>query len=94
MKALRKLRVKHESGLHIRPVTDLVKWLGSYKASVVVTHNNISVNAKSIIGLLSLAAERSAVLTIQAEGEDAHQMVEDLLLHFQDYFEEESHVLT
>ena len=74
---LQKLKVKetfvvlNDKGLHTRPATELVKCVSNFKAQVTLHYQNLSVNAKSLLGILMLAAARGAKIRIEAEGEDA-----------------------
>ncbi len=65
------LTVRHEVGLHARPAAMFVQTAKPFKCDVRVTHGEREANAKSILGVLALGAERGAVITIRAEGEDA-----------------------
>lgn len=71
--------VKNEKGLHTRPSTELVKCASSFKAQVSLIYQNLTVNAKSLLGVLMLAASRGAKIKIEAEGEDAEEVVESIL---------------
>lgn len=70
--------VKNDRGLHTRPCTEIVKCSTCHKADVRLHYNNSSVNAKSILGIMMLAAPRGAKICIEAEGEDAEQLVSAL----------------
>ena len=65
-------------GMHARPCAEFVKLAGGFSASVRVTKNEFTVNGKSIMGVLMLAAERGSCLTITAEGNDAALAIEAL----------------
>jgi phosphocarrier protein HPr len=67
------LTVRHEVGLHARPAAMFVQTAKPFGCSIIVTHGEREANAKSILGVLALGAERGAVITIRAEGEDAEQ---------------------
>jgi len=67
------LTVRHEVGLHARPAAMFVQTAKPFKCDVRVTHGEREANAKSILGVLALGAERGAVITIRAEGEGASQ---------------------
>jgi len=71
--------VMNEKGLHTRPCTELVKCASSFKAQVFLVHQNLTVNAKSLLGVLMLAAARGAKIKIEAEGEDAEQVIDSLI---------------
>lgn len=57
------------SGLHARPATEFVKTAGQFKnTSITIKKDNKEVNAKSVIGIMTLGAKQGAVLTICADG--------------------------
>jgi phosphocarrier protein HPr len=58
-------------GLHARASAKLTQVASSYKCEVWLTRNDRRVNAKSIMGVMMLAAGKGASITIEAEGEDA-----------------------
>ncbi len=67
--------VLNEKGLHTRPSTELVKCASRYKAQVTLYYHDLSVNAKSLLGILMLAASRGAKIRVEAEGDDAEQAI-------------------
>jgi phosphocarrier protein HPr len=71
--------VMNEKGLHTRPSTELVKCASAFKSQVNLIYQNLTVNAKSLLGILMLAAARGAKIKIEAEGEDAEQAVSTIL---------------
>jgi len=71
--------VINEKGLHTRPSTELVKCASSFKSQVSLIYQNMTVNAKSLLGILMLAAARGAKIKIEAEGEDAKEAVKSIL---------------
>lgn len=71
--------VKNTYGLHARPATRFVEVAGGFVADIeVLGPGGAKVNGKSVMGLLTLAAEKGVSLTIRAEGEDAQAAVERL----------------
>ncbi len=82
---LQKLKIKdsfvvlNEKGLHTRPATELVKCVSNFKAQVTLHYQNLSINAKSLLGILMLAAARGAKIRIEAEGEDADACIAALI---------------
>ncbi len=71
--------VINEKGLHTRPSTELVKCASSFKSRVSLHYLDLSVNAKSLLGILMLAAVRGAKITIEAVGEDAEEAVKSII---------------
>ena len=62
--------VVNEKGLHTRPSTELVRCAATFKSQVTLFYQNLSVNAKSLLGILMLAAARGAKIQIEAIGDD------------------------
>ncbi len=71
--------VKNNKGLHTRPSTELVKCAAHFRASIQLHYRSYSVNAKSLLGILMLAAERGAKIRVEAEGHDAKEAVESII---------------
>lgn len=88
MKSVRKVRVKNLLGLHTRPATAIVKLLQNCKSNVTFCHKHETINAKSILSILMLAAKRNSQIIITAEGNDAEDIVEQLALAFESKFGE------
>lgn len=88
MKLEHKVRVKNALGLHTRPATYIVKLLQNCKSNVCFIHKKESINAKSILSILMLAAQKNSQITITVEGEDAKEVMEKLTLAFETNFGE------
>jgi phosphocarrier protein len=58
-------------GLHARPASQLVQIANRHQCEVHIVKDGTSVNAKSIMGVLTLAAARGSRLTVTCEGDDA-----------------------
>jgi phosphocarrier protein HPr len=71
--------VINDKGLHTRPSTELVKCATSFKSQINLIYQDLIVNAKSLLGILTLAATRGARIEIEAVGEDAQEAVETLI---------------
>ena len=70
--------VVNEKGLHTRPSTELVKCASTFKSQITLYYQSVCVNAKSLLGILMLAASKGSKIRIEAEGEDAEEAVEAL----------------
>lgn len=68
--------ILNEKGLHTRPATELVKCAQVYKAQIFLIYQGLNVNAKSLLGILMLAATRGAKIDIEAEGADAEEAIQ------------------
>jgi len=88
-KLVQKVRVKNALGLHTRPATAIVKLLQHVKSDVLFTCKRETINAKSILSILMLAARKNTVITITAEGIDAEEIISSLVNGFESKFGEE-----
>jgi len=68
----------HEAGLHARPASMFVQTSAKYQSDIKVTFGEKTVNAKSILAILTLGANKGAEITIRAEGDDANIALQDL----------------
>ena len=67
--------VLNDKGLHTRPAAELVKCVAHFDCQIHLSYRNYIVNAKSILGILMLAAGRGAKICIEAIGNDAEVAV-------------------
>jgi phosphocarrier protein HPr len=82
------VRVTNELGLHTRPASAIVKLLQTTKSEVLFTYKKDTVNARSILSILMLAAKKNARIHIRVTGEDAEEVVEKLVRGFEGGFGE------
>lgn len=78
----KKLGITNLLGLHARAAGKLVRLAGTFESQITVAKDGSRVNAKSILGLMMLAAPMGSTVTFAAEGPDeegAMAAVEDLL---------------
>ena len=73
--AERCVTVVNELGLHARPAAEFVKLASVYQSDIQLSKDGDTVNGKSIMGVMTLAAECGAQLIVQAEGPDAEAAV-------------------
>ncbi|HOC05975.1 MAG: HPr family phosphocarrier protein [Bacillota bacterium] len=76
--AEKKVVIKNKTGLHARPAALFVQKAGQFSSDVSITLGDKEVNAKSIMGVMSLGAGPGSEILIKAEGEDAQQAVDTL----------------
>ncbi len=72
----RDFTISNKLGLHARPSAQLTQTAGRFASDIHLSRNGRRVNAKSIMGVMMLAAGKGATVTVEAEGEDAEQAVE------------------
>lgn len=67
----KKITVKNKQGLHARPAALFVQIANKFDSRIIVRRNKEAVNGKSIMGILTLGAEKGSSIWIEIEGEDA-----------------------
>ncbi|MBQ2696523.1 MAG: HPr family phosphocarrier protein [Clostridia bacterium] len=72
--------VNNQVGLHARPATFFIQKSNEFKSSIWVEKNNRRVNAKSLLGVLSLGITKGTQITIIADGSDEQEAL-DALVH-------------
>lgn len=82
------VKVKNKLGLHVRPASAIVKLLQGKKSRVFFTYKEATINARSIMSLLVLAAGRNAKISIEVDGEDEEDTLKELLSAFEDEFQD------
>jgi phosphocarrier protein HPr len=82
--------ITSDPGVHLRAAAIFVREASRFKSDVWVMKDGIEVNGKSILGLVSLVAERGSSIRIRVEGEDEVRALEILtdLVHNKFYEEE------
>jgi phosphocarrier protein HPr len=75
-------------GLHARASAKLTQLASSFKCEVMLSRNNRRVNAKSIMGVMMLAAAKGTTIAIETNGEDEAEALQALVKLINDYFGE------
>jgi len=76
--AARTVRIVNNLGLHARPSAEFVKLASQFDSEISLARDAVRVNGKSIMGVMTLAAECGCELEIRAEGNDAEAAAEAL----------------
>lgn len=71
--------VQNQVGLHARPATFFIQKANEFKSTVWIAKEERKVNAKSLLGVLSLGITRGTQVTISAEGTDETEAVDNLV---------------
>jgi len=74
----KKIVINNKAGLHARPAALFVQIANKYESDISVIKGKDTVNGKSIMGILMLAAGKGAMVTIVASGDDAELAVQEL----------------
>lgn len=80
--------VVNRAGLHTRPAASLVKLTSKYKSIVYIEKDGMRINGKSIIGVMTLAAEVGSTLSFEVDGLDENEMAKEIKELFQSGFGE------
>ena len=70
--------IMNPQGLHARPAALFVQIASKFNAKINVKKDGEKVNGKSIMGILMLAAQSKSKITIEADGDDAQQAIDEL----------------
>ena len=74
----REVQIVNKLGIHARPAAEIVKTSAKFKSTITIIRDELEVNAKSIMGVMMLAAEKGATVKLRADGPDAEEAVEAL----------------
>lgn len=80
------VKVLNEAGLHARPASELVKVASKFKSDFNIYFYGYRVNGKSILGVLTLAAEHGSELELEFDGEDEAEAKEAITELFENKF--------
>jgi phosphocarrier protein HPr len=83
------VRVVNRLGVHARPAASIVQTVLNFECEVHFLHNGARINAKSIMGLLTLAATQGTIMKVICEGSDAEQAMVAVKQLFANGFGEE-----
>lgn len=73
-----KIKIINSLGLHARPAAQVVKITTRYDCDVFIIKENMEVNAKSIMGVMMLAAEMNSEIMVKCSGPDEQQCLSDI----------------
>jgi phosphocarrier protein len=83
------INISNRAGIHARPAAMLVQTTKNFKCNIFLEKDTDKINAKSIMGIITLAAGYGTELRIVADGEDEKEAVEALVRLYNSKFEEE-----
>jgi phosphocarrier protein HPr len=84
-----KVTIKNRAGLHTRPAATLVKTAAKFQSEFLIEKDGMEINGKSIIGVMTLAAEQGSVLQLKFEGEDEGSACAAIMDLFERGFDEQ-----
>lgn len=85
----RKITIINELGIHARPAGMIANASSRFACDIKISKDGMEVNAKSIMGIMTLAAGKGSVIEIVAKGADEEAAVEAIAGLFANKFEEE-----
>ena len=84
----RQVKIVNRAGMHTRPASMLVKLASKFKAEFYIIKDSFQINGKSIIGVMSLAAECGSDVTLRFDGQDEDKAAEEIIKFFEEGFGE------
>ena len=84
----REVVIKNRTGLHTRPAATLVKTASKFKSEFTIFKDGMEINGKSIIGVMTLAAEQGSTLVLKFEGDDEAEAANEIIDLFDRGFDE------
>lgn len=84
----KEVTIVNKAGMHTRPASQIVKIAAKHKSDFFISKNNFEVNGKSIIGVMTLAAEKGSKLTLRFDGPDEEAFANEMVKFFEDGFGE------
>ena len=82
------IKLQNETGLHARPASKLAKLASEFKSSVKLNVNGKSIDAKSILAIMSAGIKTNTQLEIVCEGEDEEEAIKEIVNAFENNFDE------
>ena len=82
------VKIINNAGLHTRPAATIVKIAAKYDCEFFIHKDGMHINGKSIIGVMTLAAEKGSTLTLSFDGEDENEACREILEYFERGFDE------
>lgn len=84
----KKVTIVNEAGLHARPAAALVKTASKFQSDFYIHMYGYRVNGKSILGVMTLAAEKGAELELEVEGSDEEKATQAIVELIENGFDE------
>lgn len=84
----RTVKIVNSAGLHTRPAATIVKLAAKYKCEFYISKDGLNINGKSIIGVMTLAAEMGSELVLNFDGADENEAADEIIDYFNRGFDE------
>ncbi len=82
------VKIVNNAGLHTRPAATIVKLASKYKCEFYLSKDGLNINGKSIIGVMTLAAEKGSEIILTFDGPDEAGAAEEITDYFNRGFDE------
>ena len=83
------LTVRNRAGIHARPASLIAQMANKYQSEISLEKDSIVVNAKSIMGVITMAAGYNTTITLKVDGSDEQEAAAAIEKLFEGKFEEE-----
>jgi len=84
----REVAIKNKAGLHTRPAAAIVRLASRFQSDFFIQKDGLQINGKSIIGVMTLAAERGSTLLLEFDGPDEEEAARQICAVFDEGFGE------
>ncbi len=84
----REVTIRNRTGLHTRPAATLVKTAAGFQSDFIIIKDDMEINGKSIIGVMTLAAEQGSKLLLRFDGPDEEEAATAVVGLFERGFDE------
>jgi phosphocarrier protein HPr len=84
----KKVKIVNKAGLHTRPAATIVKLAAKYQCEFYISKDGLNINGKSIIGVMTLAAEMGSEIILTFDGEDEQAAAAEITDYFNRGFDE------
>ena len=83
------IKIVNKLGMHARPATMIVKAASKYRSEFKIIKSDMEINGRSIMGVMTLAAEFGSELELVADGVDEEFLIKQIAKMFEDKFGED-----
>ncbi|MCF8435319.1 MAG: HPr family phosphocarrier protein [Ignavibacteriales bacterium] len=84
----KEVAIINDAGLHTRPAATIVRLAAGFKSNFMIYKDGLSINGKSIIGVMTLAAAKGSSLTLEFDGIDENEAMTTIIGYFERGFDE------
>ncbi|MEW6196934.1 MAG: HPr family phosphocarrier protein [Bacteroidota bacterium] len=84
----KKVKIVNNAGLHTRPAATIVKLAAKYRSDFFLNKDGLHINGKSIIGVMTLAAEKGSEIVLTFDGADEEEAAKEIVDYFNRGFDE------